>query len=157
VVVNGNGAYPTTAPPFTTDKAGTWRWTADYSGDASNNAASSGCQAEQVTVGKATPTMSTAPKISVINNDSATLAGGDSPTGTLTFNLFQGANCNGAAVYTQVVPVNGNGTYNTTNVASILVTADTAFRWTVDYSGDVKNFGANSICTAESVVIDITP
>ena len=101
--------------------------------------------------------MTTAPKIAVINNDSATLAGGDSPGGTLTFNLFQGANCAGAAIYTQVVPVTGNATYNTTNAASILVTLDTAFRWTVVYSGDIKNFGATSICTAESVVIDITP
>ena len=107
----------------------------------------------------ASPTLGTAPKIASINNDSATLAGlkGASPGGTLTFNLFQGANCAGTAIYTQVVPVTGNGTYSTTNAASLLVAVDTAFRWTVVYSGDSNNNGATSICTAESVVIDITP
>ncbi|GEM_PF-4359137 len=157
--VSGNGTYDTAAPPFTTDKAGTWRWTADYSGDASNNPASSGCDKELVVVDKATPAMSTAPKIAVVNNDSATLTGlkGATPGGTLTFKLFQNADCSGTEIFKQDVTVTGNATYSTSNAASILVTADTQFRWTVAYSGDSNNYGATSACSAESVVIDVTP
>jgi hypothetical protein len=61
--VNGNGTY-TTSPGFVTDKAGTWRWTADYSGDGNNNPTSSGCNDEQVVINqpvisKITPTQTT--------------------------------------------------------------------------------------------------
>jgi hypothetical protein len=63
VTVIGNGIY-TTSPGFVTDKAGTWRWTADYSGDGNNNPTSSGCNDEQVVienpvVSKITPTQTT--------------------------------------------------------------------------------------------------
>jgi hypothetical protein len=49
VSVSGNGDYPT-APGFVTDAAGTWRWTAEYSGDSQNESASSGCGEELVTI-----------------------------------------------------------------------------------------------------------
>src|SRR5262249_61533698 len=42
--------------------------------------------------------------------DSATLSGGFNPTGTITFTLTGPGN---AVVYTNVVTVNGNGTYTT--------------------------------------------
>src|SRR5207247_9170703 len=58
VTVTGNGTYSTTGG-FVTDKPGTWRWTASYSGDASNNPASTGCNDEQVAIGKATPALTT--------------------------------------------------------------------------------------------------
>jgi hypothetical protein len=159
VTVSGNGTYVTPPPPFVTDKAGTWRWTADYSGDPSNNPALSGCEMELVTVDKATPAMSTAPKVSVLNNDSATLTGlaGAAPGGMLTFKLFQNADCSGTPIFTQDVTVTGNATYLTSNTTSVLVTADTQFRWTVAYSGDSNNNGATSACSAESVMIDVTP
>jgi len=49
VTVNGNGTYTTTGG-FLTDRVGTWRWTATYSGDANNNIAISGCNAELVQI-----------------------------------------------------------------------------------------------------------
>ncbi len=49
VTVNGTGTY-STSPGFVTDKAGTWRWTAAYSGDGNNYAVKSGCDDEKVTV-----------------------------------------------------------------------------------------------------------
>ncbi len=39
-----------TSPGFASDAAGVWHWTADYAGDANNNATSSPCTAEPVTV-----------------------------------------------------------------------------------------------------------
>jgi uncharacterized protein (DUF2141 family) len=45
-----SGASAATSPGFTSNAAGTWHWTADYAGDANNNAAHSGCQSEPVTI-----------------------------------------------------------------------------------------------------------
>jgi hypothetical protein len=45
-----SGGSASTSPGFVSNAAGTWRWTATYSGDGANNSVSSGCQAEQVTI-----------------------------------------------------------------------------------------------------------
>ena len=44
VTVAGNGSYGST-PAFTPTAAGTYRWIANYSGDANNNATANGCNA----------------------------------------------------------------------------------------------------------------
>ena len=49
VTISGAGAYHT-SPGFVTDQIGTWHWTAAYSGDINNLAASSPCAAEPVTI-----------------------------------------------------------------------------------------------------------
>ncbi len=46
---DSSAPYATT-PGFTTDKAGTWRWVAEYAGDANNNAVTSGCNDEEVSI-----------------------------------------------------------------------------------------------------------
>ena len=60
-VVALSGASATTSPGFTTLAAGVHRWTASYPGDATNNPASSGCDAELVTINKSSPTLGTTP------------------------------------------------------------------------------------------------
>jgi hypothetical protein len=50
VTVTGNGNY-TTLIGFTPSQAGTYWWTASYSGDANNNPAATNCGDEQVTIG----------------------------------------------------------------------------------------------------------
>jgi hypothetical protein len=49
VTVTGDGSYTTTG--YTAAAAGTYQWTASYSGDANNNPAVSACGAEQVGIG----------------------------------------------------------------------------------------------------------
>ena len=46
-------------------------------------------------------------------SDTATLAGGSTPTGNITFRLFgpNDASCGGAVIFTSTVAVNGNGNY----------------------------------------------
>jgi hypothetical protein len=68
-------------------------------------------------VPQAQPTLTTLPNptavllpTSTVLADSATLANGINETGTITFTLTSPS---GAVVYTDPVPVNGNGTYNT--------------------------------------------
>src|SRR6266404_4090892 len=65
----------------------------------------------------AAPTIATMASASVTVGgaitDTATLAGGSSPTGTITFTLFgpNDATCASAPVFTSTVTVNGNGDY----------------------------------------------
>jgi len=75
-------------------------------------------------------------------SDSATLSNGNSPTGTIKFQLF--APDGTTLVYTDHVPVNGNGTYTTSeldgdNPGGFLPTAAGTYQWVVSYSGDENN------------------
>src|SRR5207249_4463845 len=128
VTVNGNNTYTTamgTNPdgftlPTTVTVTGPYFWTADYSGDGNNAAASDPgtSAAEQVTVIAATPTVvTTASPTGTIAlgttpptlTDSVVLSGGFSTIGTIT-SLLHSPN-GSAVVYTDVVTVNGNNTY----------------------------------------------
>ncbi len=161
-VGHGNGAYSTTPPGFGSNATGTWRWTAGYSGDANNAPAFSGCTAELVTIERFPATISTIPNpaagiVGDVLNDSATLTGYASPTGTITFKLFPPSDtvCAGPASYTQAVPVNGNGVYQTT--PGFVSNQIGTWRWTSDYGGDANNKPASSGCTEEPVTISFKP
>ena len=108
--VSGNGTYAaSTTLPVTV--AGVYTWMARYSGDGNNNAANDqGGAAEQATVDPVSPTLITTPSPTAVTlgatvppilTDSATLAGGANPTGTIIFTLFRGA----ALVDTEAVTV----------------------------------------------------
>ncbi len=143
-----------TSPGFTTDKAGTWRWVAEYSGDASNNPVTSGCDEEQVTIGKATPTLTTTPSaggpVGTVLNDTATLTGGNAPTGSVTFRLYDPdqPTCTGEPRYTVT---DATAPYAT----SPGFTTDKAgtWRWVAEYSGDANNNPVTSGCDEEQVTI----
>lgn len=144
---------------FTPTAAGTYRWIAAYSGDANNNSATTACNDsnEASVIQPNSPSLSTAPTAKVILSDSATLSGGASPTGTLTFNLYQNTTCTGTPTFTAQKAVTGNATYTSGDSQQFTVSVDTQFRWTVSYSGDANNNSTSSACTAEAVAIDITP
>jgi hypothetical protein len=135
------------------NQAGTFYWQAVYSGDANNNGASSDCTSEQLVIAKNAPIGSTAQNL--IPNDSATLTGAtNNATGTFTFSLFSpsDATCSGSPAFSQVVTVNGNGTYSTTNT-SFLATDQGTWRWLVTYSGDSNNDGFTVACGVEHFTI----
>src|SRR5207253_6376274 len=76
--------------------------------------------------------------------DSATLSGGYYETGTITFYLYSPSN---TVVYTDVVTVNGNGTYTTAlgnNPGGYLPTATGTYQWVAVYSGDGNNITVTS-------------
>jgi hypothetical protein len=150
VTVAGNGSYG--SENFTPATVGTYRWTAEYSGDADNNAVTSACNAanETSTVTAITPSLSstaTNATVAAAISDSATLSGGVSPTGSLTFKAFgpNDATCAGTAAYTKTVTVAGNGSYGSENFTP--ATAGT-YRWTIAYSGDANNGATTSACNA---------
>jgi hypothetical protein len=71
--------------------------------------------------------------------DTSVLSGGFNPTGTITFTLFDPSN---VAVYTDVLTVSGNGTYDTsvgTNPGGFLPFVAGDYLWTATYSGDANN------------------
>ena len=157
VTVTGNGTYP--SGPFTTAGAGTYRFVAVYGGDANNAAVASGCGAagEAVTVTPAAPTITTTASASVpaggTISDSAVLAGGFSPTGTITFTVFgpNNATCTGTPLGTSTVTVTGNGTYPS---GPFTTTGPGTYNFVVSYSGDANNAAAVSACGAPGEVGD---
>jgi hypothetical protein len=158
------GVSTATSPDFTPTAPGTYHWIARYSGDGGvhYNPVSSVCEDEAVLVSKAAPTIATSQSaggnIGVVLSDTATVSGGSSPTGTVTFVLFPPSNAtcsaNGtAAVYTSPAEaLSGgkatSGSYTTTSAAG----AGT-YLWVATYSGDANNSGAASGCTAEAVTV----
>ncbi|MGE5375997.1 MAG: hypothetical protein ACM3XO_13145, partial [Bacteroidota bacterium] len=103
------------------------------------------------------PTISTTPNPStaVVGdklNDSATLSGGNNPTGNIVFNLYGPGDltCAGPAVYNQTVPLSGSGASTSPGFTSNAVGT---YRWTAHYSGDTYNNPADSGCQAELVTV----
>ncbi len=160
VALDGSGiAHPSSGqvPPT----AGSYSFQAHYNGDGNYNSADSAC--EPLTVVAATLTTSPTPPFAIVGvttmNDKATLSGGfATPTGTITFTLFDpiDATCSGAGVYTDVVPVNGAADYRTTdlsgnNPGGFTPATPGTWRWTADYSGDANNGPLSSGCDVEQV------
>ena len=150
--VAGNGNYQSDS--FTTNRAGTYQWTASYSGDANNTAASTVCgdPAGQVQIAKRRPVFSTqaSPTVPVGGQltDTASLTSGSGPagpTGTITFDLFGPDNltCAPPAVFTSTVPVAGEGQYTS---APFTPSLPGTYQWRAIYSGDADNVAVASLC-----------
>ena len=109
----------------------------------------------KIAVVKASPTISTQASaggpVGMPVHDVATLAGGSSPTGTVTFRLFSDADCQ-TQVYTSTNPVLGA----TATSGVFPTTAAAIYRWTAVYSGDANNNPATSACNAPNESVTIT-
>jgi hypothetical protein len=145
VTVNGDGTFSTATGTnqggYAPTVPGTYEWVAVYSGDANNASATSTFGSEPESVIAATPTLTTCPGGTVVLGscgvltDTATLRGGNNPTGTLTFKLYAP---NGTTVVdTESVTVAGDGTYRSPN--GYVPTATGMYQWVVSYSGDIEN------------------
>ena len=92
-------------------------------------------------------------------SDTATLAGGSSPGGDITFRLYGpgDASCSNTPVFTDTKPVNaGNGNYTS---AAFTPTAIGTYRWIASYSGDSNNDPVSGACNDanESVTVAAAP
>jgi hypothetical protein len=110
---------------------------------------------------KASPTINTtatpsSAQLGVPVHDSAVLASGNSPGGSITFKLFgpDDGTCGNPPVMTSTVAVAGNGTYNSANLTPL---APGAYRWTADYTGDANNNAATSGCNAANEATQVVP
>jgi len=147
--VSGPGNYPSGA--VTPTAVGTYRWTAAYSGDDNNEAKSSPCNAanETSTVNKAPANVDTSQKL--FPQDSATLSAsaGGTPTGSVTFKLYN-ATCSGTPAFQETV-ILARGTANTNNTSFSVDQASSGnYKWLVEYSGDANHESATSACGKEA-------
>src|SRR5206468_6806105 len=114
---------------------------------------------ESVTVTKAPPTIATTASASVpaggTISDSAVLAGGFSPTGTITFMVFgpNNAGCTGMPLGTSTVTVTGNGTYPS---GPFTAAGAGTYNFVATYSGDANNAAAASACGAANESVTVT-
>ncbi len=78
--------------------------------------------------------------------DFATLAGGDNPTGTITFTAFgpDDPTCAGGAVFTSTKTVTGNGNYQSDNFNP---NEAGLYRFIAAYSGDPNNTAVSTVCS----------
>ncbi len=149
VPVHGNGTY--SSGPFAPSASGVYDFVASYSGDTDNAMAGTGCEdpGESVVVSSAQPGLATSAVASTglggSISDTATLSGGDDPTGVITFNLFGAGDlgCDGHAIFTSTVPVDGNGNYTSDLFTP---TGTGAYQWVASYGGDTDNFPATTAC-----------
>ena len=107
-------------------------------------------------VGGITLTTQASPAVAVGGqiHDTAFLSGGVNPTGTITFDLYGPGDttCAGPALFTSVVPVNGNGSYDSTSFTALVAGT---YQWVANYSGDANNAAAATACNDpdESVIV----
>ena len=98
---------------------------------------------------QAVPTITTlAPATATVGqpvSDVATLAGGVSPTGAITFRLFgpDDAVCAGPPVFTSTRAVDSNGQYTSD---AFTPTAPGTYRWVAAYEGDAGNAAVTTVC-----------
>jgi fimbrial isopeptide formation D2 family protein/uncharacterized repeat protein (TIGR01451 family) len=142
--VNGNGSYSASFTlPTTGTVAGTYIWSASYTGDAHNNPASETgtlTNGEATVVSPANPTLLTTPNAASVAlggtaTDTADLEGGYFPTGSIVFTLTN--TDTSTVVFTSTpVTVSGNGTYTSPGYT---VTLAGNYQWAATYNGDGNN------------------
>ncbi len=152
VTVSGNNTYSTgtgTKPGgYVPTVAGTYEWVAVYGGDTNNKGVAGTLGSEPEMAGES-PSISTTPSTtsatassSLILKDTASLAAGSNPTGTITFTLY---NPSGALVDTETVNVSGDGSYTTPTGYSLpsIGAVTGTYQWDSSYSGNSSNYSAS--------------
>ena len=88
--------------------------------------------------------------------DTATLTGGTSPTGTVTFVLYgpDDATCSAPPAFTSAKTVTGTGSYTSDPFTTA---APGTYRWRATYSGDADNAGSATGCNDPAETVIVTP
>jgi hypothetical protein len=156
VFTSASVALGTSSGAFTPATAGTYYWIASYSGDTNNNLVATTCGAagEILTVTKATPTISSTVTPSTIAlggsaKDLATLTGGFSPTGTVTYTAYSDSACT-TLVFTS------SGIALGTSSASFTPTATGTYYFVAAYSGDANNAAVSTTCGATGEILTVS-
>jgi len=149
-----NGTVPASTPATFT-QAGTFYWKATYTGDASNNAASSACVAG--TVNQATPTLG------MTQNPAAVATGGSfsysfalssssgQPSGTVTLRLYSNSGCGTMLPRQTYTMTLSGGTIPDSPAITYTFPGQTWAR--AVYTGDAGNATAMTACQQVSVIV----
>ena len=141
-----------TSASYTATATGTDYWVATYSGDSNNSSVSSGAADEPITITPATPTVTTSQQpasatVGTLIADRSTVSGGDNPTGTVTFNLYNNANGSGIPLFTDTEALVGG----TATSSSYIATTTGIDYWVATYNGDSNNNSVSSAANVEPV------
>jgi uncharacterized repeat protein (TIGR01451 family) len=139
---------------FTPTAAGTYYWKASFAGDANNNGFTTSCNDdnEQLTVIKASPSITTqaSPTTSitvgstVTAGDTATFHNAVNPTGSVSFTLYSDNTCQTST------GVSGSGTISSGTASfshAFTPSAVGTYYWQASYAGDANNNGFTTGCT----------
>jgi hypothetical protein len=132
---------------------GAYYFLATYNGN-SQFASSTGV-AEAFTIAKANPSITTSqqPATAIVGSsiaDQATVSGGYSPTGTVTFNLYNNPNGTGTPLFTDANEPLVNGVATSTGYTATATGTD---YWVATYNGDGNNNAISSGTASEPVTI----
>jgi hypothetical protein len=158
--VSGAGDYE--SPAFSPLALGTYTWFAEYAGDAKNATVSTcGGAGGTVTITKHVPTMTTQASADVRLGagirDTATLGGGQTPSGSIVFRAYgpDDPTCSAPAAFTSdPVPVSGAGEYRSPDFTP---KAAGVYRWIAGYSGDANNESVTGGCGEASESVTVAP
>ena len=151
--VSGNGSYYSAA--FAPSRVGTFRWTVAYSGDANHAPAMDGCGSATSKLSQAAPSITgqITERVQVGTSilDSATLQGGYSPLGTVTFRIYGpvAAGCN-KPVLVNTVAIAGNGTFQSD---PFVPQRPGRYSFVASYSGDAANQATIEPCDSAGQVV----
>src|SRR5262249_10371150 len=153
---NGDGTYEPNNGPYQITAPGTYYWTAKWNGGGTSQPVSSPCASETVNVSPALTALTTTPSpgsatVGSVVKDTASLTGGFSPSGSITFKLYPTSDCSANPVDTETVGVSGNNGYQTPTGYTPVVTG--VYQWVASYSGDANNAPATSACGSEQVTV----
>jgi hypothetical protein len=169
--VNPSGTSATVSSgnlSFSPTATGTYTWGVSFSGDSNYNSVPQQCgnvsanETETLTVVAASPTLVT----QIHLDDKVTISGGDNPTGTVTFKLYNTLDCSGSVVaeFDNVSIVSGVASTLgvTPNSGSSWVPTSGNYSWLATYSGDSNNNTVTVGCNAtngdqETAGITYTP
>ncbi len=151
VSIDGDGNY--SSDGFSANDAGTYRWVAAYSGDATDAPVTTACNDpnETVIVEATTPNLATAASYDGAQiSDTASLTSPDSnfgtaPTGTITFRIYgPGDTTCAAPVSTSTVAVDAG--YSDYTSAGFSPTSLGTYRVIATYNGDANNNPISGAC-----------
>jgi hypothetical protein len=155
--VSGSGTYHPSAG-FTPTSAGKYWWYASYSGDTDNGASNSECDGMATmtstsVVNAPSITTSQQPASATVGGsiaDKATVSGGDSPTGTVTFNLYNNSNGTGTPLFTDANEPLAGGAATSKGYTTTATGTD---HWVATYNGDSNNNSVTSGTADEPVTV----
>jgi hypothetical protein len=167
--ITGSGPYTASfSKSWTPLAAGTYYWQASYAGDVNNNPKTTGCadSNEQITVGKASPSITTQadPTVGTAGvantfGDTATFsAAAVSPTGSVSFALYSDPACSmPVAGMSGSGAITGSGPYTASFSKSWTPPATGTYYWQASYAGDSNNNPKTTGCTDSNEQITVSP
>lgn len=156
IPVDGRGSYHHS---WTADRGGDFRWVAKYSGDSMNIASNSLCaDFSPIKVWRSNVTIipDVAPSLVIERQPlvlGASVSDGFSPTGSVSFHLFEGSNCAGPEIV-KTAAVTGVGHVSSPEFTEL---TPGTWSWGVSYSGDHANYEISLRCQPGTITVDPAP